>query len=147
MGAYTATGLALAKNYNSQLDQDSIIPRTQRYTIFGEAGYDLTDDINLYFEGLYNRRKTHTVAHRQLFFYQFAGDATGTAPYFGVNLPAFFCDGSTDVTSCDPNATGDPLNAGFKFAGLLEPVIIAPFDSGTDVTYFRGLGGARRALR
>ena len=74
VGFYNAAGAALANNYNSQLDRDSVIPRTKRYTIFGEAGYDLTDDINLYFEGLYNRRKTHTVAHRQLFFYQFAGD-------------------------------------------------------------------------
>jgi len=142
VGFYNATGGALANNYNSQLDRDSVIPRTNRFTVFGEAGYDLTDDINLYFEGLYNRRKTHTIAHRQLFFYQFPGDTSGIAPYFGVNLPYFFCDGST----CDPNAIGDPLNAGFTFPGLILPIAIAPFSSSTDVKYFRGVAGARADL-
>ena len=139
VGFYNAAGAALANNYNSQLDRDSVIPRTKRYTIFGEAGYDLTDDINLYFEGLYNRRKTHTVAHRQLFFYQFAGDSV-------IGLPFYFCEGGVGTEQCDPFAAGDPLNTGFTFPGLLTPVIIAPFNSGTDVKYFRGLAGARADL-
>jgi iron complex outermembrane receptor protein len=139
VGSYNANGLALANNYNSQLDQDSIIPRTTRFTVFGEAGYDLTDDINLYFEGLYNQRKTHTIAHRQLFFYQFAGDSV-------IGLPFYFCEGGAGTQQCDPNAAGDPLNAGFTFPGLLEPVIIAPFNSSTNVKYFRGLAGARADL-
>jgi iron complex outermembrane receptor protein len=143
VGAFSATGLALANNYNSQLDQDSVIPRTTRYSAFGEAGYDLTDDVSLYFEGLYDRRKTHTVAHRQLFFYQFPGVApTIFTANYGLYLPYFFCDGTT----CDPTAQGDPLNTGFSGTQLIEPVIIAPFDSGTDVKYFRGVAGARGDL-
>jgi len=143
VGAYSATGLALANNYNSQLDQDSVIPRTTRFTVFGEAGYDLTDDVNLYFEGLYNRRKTHTIAHRQLFFYQFPGTApTYYTAGYGIYLPYFFCDGTT----CDPTAQGDPINTGFSGEQLLEPVIIAPFNSSTDVKYFRGLAGIRGDL-
>jgi iron complex outermembrane receptor protein len=141
VGAYSATGLALENNYNSQLDQDSVIPRTSRFSVFGEAGYDLTDDVNLYFEGLYDRRKTHTVAHRQLFFYQFAAEAYG--------IPAFFCAGGLDPAAtipCDPSAEGDPINVGFDFPGLLVPLIIAPFDSSTDVEYFRGVAGARADL-
>ncbi|HKX93011.1 MAG TPA: TonB-dependent receptor [Sphingomicrobium sp.] len=146
VGAHTATALAMANNYNSQLDQDSVIPRTKRFTIFGEAGYDLTDDINLYFEGLYNRRKTRTIAHRQLFFYQFPGDSTTP---FGYTLPQYFCAGGffSSGEQCDPNATGDPLNTGFTFPGLLLPVIIAPFNSGTDVKYFRGVAGIRADLK
>ena len=140
VGAYTATGLALANSYNSQIDQDSVIPRTTRYSVFGEAGYDLTDDVSLYFEGLYDRRKTHTVAHRQLFFYQFPGVApTYFTANYGIYLPFFFCDSD----NCDPFAQGDPLNTGFSGEQLIEPVIIAPFDSGTDVKYFRGVAGAR----
>ena len=139
VGAYNATGLAMANNYNSQLDQDSVIPRTNRFTVFGEAGYDLTDDINLYFEGLYNRRKTKTIAHRQLFFYQFAHNSV-------IGLPYYFCEGGTGTQQCDPFAAGDPFNNGFTFPGLLLPVIIAPFNSSTDVKYFRGLAGARADL-
>jgi iron complex outermembrane receptor protein len=143
VGAYTATGLAMANNYNSQLDQDSVIPRTTRFTVFGEGGYDLTDDISLYFEGLYDRRKTHTVAHRQLFFYQFPGTApTYFTNTYGIYLPYFFCDGVT----CNPGAQGDPLNTGFSGEQLILPVIIAPFDSSTDVKYFRGVVGARADL-
>ena len=148
VGAYSATGLALADNYNSQIDQDSVIPRTTRFTVFGEAGYDLTDDVNLYFEGLYNRRKTKTIAHRQLFFYQFPGVAPTQYgdPY---NVPYFFCSrGGYGLGSnpCDPFAQGDPINAGFSGSALMTPVIIAPFNSSTDVKYFRGVAGARADL-
>ncbi len=139
VGAYNANGLALQQNYNSQIDQDSVIPKTKRYTAFVEAGYDITDDINLYFEGLYNRRKTHTVAHRQLFFYQFAEDSV-------IGLPFYFCEGGAGTEQCDPFAAGDPINTGFTFPGLLTPVIIAPFDSTTDVQYYRGVVGARADL-
>lgn len=145
VGAHTATALAMANGYNSQLDEDSVIPRTKRFTVFGEAGYDLTDDINLYFEGLYNRRKTRTIAHRQLFFYQFPGNSVTP---FGYGLPQYFCEGGFGGGSeqCDPLALGDPLNTGFTFPGLLLPIAIAPFNSGTDVKYFRGLAGARADL-
>jgi iron complex outermembrane receptor protein len=148
VGAYSATGLALADNYNSQVDQDSVIPRTTRFTVFGEGGYDLTDDVNLYFEGLYDRRKTHTIAHRQLFFYQFPGVAPTQYgdPY---NVPYFFCSrGGYGLggEACNPFAQGDPINAGFSGSALMTPVIIAPFNSSTDVKYFRGLAGIRADL-
>jgi iron complex outermembrane receptor protein len=150
VGSFSAAGLGLQDNYNSQLDKDSVIPRTTRFTVFGEGGYDLTDDVSLYFEGLYNRRKTHTTAHRQLFFYQFPGVAPSvfTDPY-GLNLPYFFCSrGGYGFGSnpCDPFAAGDPTNAGFSGTALLNPVIIAPFNSSTDVKYFRGVAGARADL-
>ncbi len=133
VGAYNATGLALENNYNSQLNRDSIIPATDRFTIYGEGGYDLTDNVSLYFEGLYNRRKTKTIAHRQLFFNQFTGSSF---------LPYFFCGG----LGCDPTSPGDPLNTQFTGDQLIEPVIIAPFNSSTDVKYFRGVAGAHADL-
>ena len=102
MAQTTRTGLALEHNYNKQLDLDSIIPQTKRFTIYGEGGYDLTDNVSLYFEGLYNRRKTKTVAHRQIFFNQFTSSAI---------LPYFFCDRAT-TPGCE-SSTGDPINQGF----------------------------------
>src|SRR6185369_4100205 len=62
--------------------------------------------------------------------------------YYGIYLPYFFCDSA----NCNRQAQGDPLNTGFSGTDLLEPVIIAPFDSGTDVKYFRGVAGARGDL-
>lgn len=135
VGSYNATGLALEHNYNSQLNQDSVIPDTRRFTIYGEGGYDITDNVSLYFEGLYNRRKTQTTAHRQLFFYQFTGNSV---------LPYYFCDQST-TPGCQ-NSPGDPFNTAFSGAQLLEPVIIAPFNSSTDVKYFRGVAGVHADL-
>lgn len=136
VGAYSATGLALAKNYHDRVDDDSVIPDTKRFTLFAEAGYELTDRVDLYVEALYNRRKTKTDASRQLFFYQFAGDSV-------IGLPFYFCAGGAGAEQCDPTAAGDPLNTGFTFPGLLLPVIPAPFDSSTDVKYYRGVAGVR----
>lgn len=135
VGAHTATALALEHNYNSQLDRDSIIPSTKRFTLYGEGGYDITDNVSLYFEGLYNRRKTNTIAHRQLFFNQFTGNSF---------LPYYFCDRAT-TPGCQ-FSPGDPMNTEFSGAQLIEPIVIAPFNSSTDVKYLRGVGGVHADL-
>jgi len=127
VGAFTAQGLALENNYDARVNGDSVIPKTTRFTVYGEGGYDLTDDVNLYFEGLYNRRKTKTDASRQLFFDQY---------------PACF----VNTNPCPAALRGDPLNTGFTGYAYLTPVIYAPFNSSTDVKYFRGLGGAHANL-
>jgi iron complex outermembrane receptor protein len=141
VGAHEATSLAVQNNHDPRVQNDSVIPDTKRFTLFAEAGYELTDRVDLYVEALYNRRKTKTDASRQLFFNQFTGFAPTVfgAPYF---LPYFFCDGST----CDPSAVGDPLNTEFSGAQLIQPVIWAPFDSSTDVKYYRGVAGVRANL-
>lgn len=142
VGAFTANGLALQNNFDNRVLGDSVIPDTKRFTLYGEAGYEVSDRVELYFEGLYNRRKTQTDSSRQLFFFQFPGQANTvyTQRYGGgYYLPYFFCDGTT----CNPNATGDPLNAGFTGANLIQPVVYAPFNSSTDVKYYRGVAGAR----
>ena len=145
VGAFSATGLALQNAFDPRVLGDSVIPDTDRFTVFAEAGYELTDRVELYVEGLYNNRKTRTDSSRQLFFNQFPGVASTiyTEIYGGgYYLPYFFCDGST----CDPNAVGDPLNKGFTGANLIQPVIYAPFNSGTNVNYYRGVAGLRANL-
>lgn len=146
VGAHEATSLAVQNNWDDRVYNDSVIPDTKRFTLFGEAGYELTDRVELYVEGLYNRRRTKTDASRQLFFNQFPGtsETIFTLIYGDENnrpyqMPYFFCDGST----CDPNASGDPLNTEFSGAALIQPVIWAPFDSSTDVKYYRGVAGLR----
>ena len=145
-GAHQATALALQNNFDQRVLDDSIFPETKRYTVFAEAGYDLTDNVSLYFEGLHNRRKTKTEASRQLFFFQFpgVGETIYSEVYGAYYLPYFFCDPS--VTPGCQDAQGDPINAGFTGGALMRPVVWAPFDSSTDVKYFRGLGGIRANL-
>ena len=139
MGANNATGLALEHNYNKQLDQDLIIPQTKRFTIYGEGGYDVTDNVSLYFEGLYNRRKTKTVAHRQLFFNQFTSSTI---------LPAFFCSPVRDNNPNCCSSTGDPINTGFTGDVILEPVVVTNrgAKASTDINYCRAVGGAHGDL-
>lgn len=128
-GAHEATALALQNGYDRRVDGDSVIPDTKRFTVFAEAGYELTDTLDLYFEGLYNRRQTKTDASRQLFFFQYPG-----------------CFLNFSVATCPAGFGGDPLNEGFTGFSYLRPVIWAPFDSGTDVKYYRGVGGLRANL-
>ena len=79
------------------------------------------------------------------FFYQFPGVATtNQTATLGRYLPFFICTRTTDQTQCDPNAQGDPFNAGFSGAAQIEPIVIAPANSGTDVKYMRGVAGVQR---
>ena len=158
VGDFSADALGLFDQYDERANGDSIIPETKRFTLFGEAGYELTDRVDLYVEGLYNRRRTRTDASRQLFFFQFTGNAEtlfsmppaeGGIGDFGVYTPYFYCAGPYAGPlgeQCNPYASGDPLNAGFSGASLITPVIYAPFNSGTDVKYYRGVAGLRANL-
>jgi iron complex outermembrane recepter protein len=153
VGAHEATSLAVQNNYDPRVNNDSVIPDTKRFTIFAEAGYELTDRVDLYAEALYNRRRTKTDASRQLFFNQFPGSSEtiytviyGDATNRPYQMPYFFCTQANDQRLCDPNAAGDPLNTEFSGGALIQPVIWAPFDSSTDVKYYRGVGGVRANL-
>lgn len=126
-GVFSEQGLALQNNFDPRVLGDSVIPKTNRFTLYGEAGYDLTDDVNLYFEGLYNRRKTHTDGSRQLFFFQYPHCLVNTNP-------------------CPTGFDYDPLNTGFTGYSYLRPVIYAPASSSTNVKYLRGLAGAHANL-
>jgi iron complex outermembrane receptor protein len=144
VGAHEATSLAVQNNFDNRVLNDSVIPDTKRFTIFAEAGYELTDRVELYVEGLYNRRKTKTDASRQLFFFQFPGTTENYyTPTYGIQLPFFFCQGGLGSEQCNPFAAGDPLNTEFSGAALMQPIIWAPFDSSTDVKYYRGVAGIR----
>ena len=114
VGDFSADALGLFDQYDERANGDSVIPDTKRFTLFGEAGYELTDRVDLYVEGLYNRRKTRTDASRQLFFFQFTGNAEtlysippaeGGLGDFGVYTPYLFCAGpfaGPTGADCDP---------------------------------------------
>ena len=149
VGAHEATSLAVQNNFDPNRLGDSVIPDTRRFTLFAEAGYELSDRVDLYVEGLFNRRRTETDGTRQLFFLQFPGQATSLIFGPGYNVPYFFCAGGyfgPEGEQCDPLAVGDPLNTGFSGAVLMQPVISAPASSSTDVKYYRGVAGLRANL-
>ena len=118
----------LTNLYPDSERNDTVIPKTKRYTIFADASFELTPNIELFAEGLYNKRKTWVNATRQLFPQQFTGSST---------LPFLF--------GFSPNILdGDPMNTEFQGDVILIPLVITDhFDSSTDVDYYRGVLGAK----
>jgi iron complex outermembrane recepter protein len=108
-----------------------VFSKVTRYTAFLEGAFELTDNIELYGELLYNNRKTKANGVEQFDAFLFTGNS---------DLPQFFCDGNFN---CDPTAAGDPFNDQFAGNFLLRPLIVTPSSSGTDVDYYRGVAGAR----
>ena len=124
------------------LDQYSDIERhtdvssdLKRYTLYADGSYELTPEIELFTELLYNKRKTFTDGIAQVSTFQFTGNSI---------LPFFFC-APTDF-NCSPFDAGDPFNNEFEGNFLLRPLVVTGADSGTDIDYYRGVVGARGEL-
>lgn len=132
-------GTGLADPISPLIPGVTVQPKLNRYTAFLDAGFDITDDIELIGEFLFNRRETESQGFRQLFFSQFSGSGTT-----GNNRPAIRCPGIVSVRpNCNPASAGDPLNAGFVGNFFITPVIGVPSDNATKVDYYRGVGGLR----
>ena len=116
---YDAASRSVYNNYHPGMDQDSIIPTTDRYTIYLDAAYELADGFELYTELLYNKRKTYFDASGQI--WQFG---VGTTPeLFGVS---------------------DPFANGFGGPALFSPTgFINWYDSSQEVDYYRAVAGLR----
>ena len=100
-------------------DQSSMVPETERYTLFAEGHYDITDDIELYGEALLNRRETYVNAYRQYWVYMYNGE-----DLWGANA--------------------DPFAAGWGGMNELSPTPITDHsDSSVTIDYQRFVAGAR----
>lgn len=92
----------------------SLFPETERASVFFEAGYDLTPNIELYGEVLLNRRETYINDFRQFWTYLYT------------------------------ETFGDPLNVGWTGFAILSPTPTTDHaDSSVSVDYMRAIGGAR----
>lgn len=114
---------SVQNNYHPAMDDDSVLPKLQRYTLYVDAAYQLTPWAEVYTELLYNKRKTDYDASGQV--WQFGvGEETGGL--FGL-----------------PNE-GDPLANGFSGPALFSPTaFIDWFDFNQEVDYYRGVLGFR----
>ncbi|WP_203290991.1 TonB-dependent receptor plug domain-containing protein [Maricaulis parjimensis] len=65
---------ALANFDHPFQDQSTMVPETERYTLFANGHYDITDSIELYGEALLNRRETYVNAYRQYWIYMYNGE-------------------------------------------------------------------------
>ena len=112
----------LTNTYHPFEAKSSVIPETKRYTLYGDVSFELTDSIEFYGEGLFNRRETYVDAYSQ--FYNF---------------------GYTDLYA--PGDPDDPFQGWSSFGGLgayISPTgILDQYDNWIDVDYYRGLAGFR----
>lgn len=125
---YDGVSTALLNKNSPYDDGVSIIPETKRYTAYFSGAYEVTPNVELFAEGLYNRRETHVDGVRQIVVQQFTGRTM---------LP--FAYGFTAVPG-----QGDPLNQEFSGEVILQPIVAtgrADFD--TKVDYYRGVVGGR----
>lgn len=128
------TALGVENQYSSLNSNSDVIPASARYTLWADASYELTDNVEAYGEFLWNRRKSDYNNARQLFFDMFTNND------YGFGLPKYFCNPS--VNNCSPNEAGDPLSP-ITGVAVLEPVIEIPSNNQTDVKYTRGVVGLR----
>ncbi len=107
---------------------DSIIPKTDRFTVYANGGIELSPHAELFAEFLYNKRKTKSDGSRQIFPQQFTGSSV--LPYlFGYSGDLF---------------SGDPFNQEFSGEVILIPVAVTDhFGTRTNVDYWRGVVGAQ----
>jgi iron complex outermembrane receptor protein len=112
---------ALGNSYHPFEQKASFIPETDRYTLYGDGAFQITDGIEVYAEGLFNRRRTYQDYYSQ--FYNF---------------------GYTDLFADD-----DPENPYPGWHGVGYPAFISPtglldeYDRTTTVDYYRGVAGVR----
>lgn len=112
----------LTNAYHPFEQKSSVIPETERYTLYAETSFDITEDIEFYGEGLFNRRETYIDAYSQ--FYNF---------------------GYTDQYA--PGDPDDPFPGWSSFGGLgayISPTgILDNYDNWIEVDYYRGVAGFR----
>ncbi|WP_411341922.1 TonB-dependent receptor [Sphingopyxis sp. J-6] len=140
-----------ALNQYDPLEQISdVFSKVSRITGYIDASYEITDNIEVYTELLFNNRKSYNNGFQQLNVFQFTGNSllpslTVNPDTGGLSLnPAFpgaFCTASD--FNCVVGDAGDPFNQEFGGNFLLRPLVLVKSDFSTDVDYYRGVLGFR----
>lgn len=122
---YDQPSLAVQNAYHPFVEEQTIIPKTDLFTVYGQANLEITDSIEGFGEFLFNRRKTYQNGWRQFWNFGWTGDifSTGAGNYY--------------------NYWGD----GFQGYNFISPTGITNHsDNSQKVDYYRGVGGFRGDL-
>lgn len=140
-----------ALNQFDPLEQASdVFSKVTRFTAYLDASYEVSNNVEVYTELLFNNRKSYNNGYQQLSVFQFTGDSllpslTVNPNTGGLSLnPAFpgaFCTDSD--FNCVVGDAGDPFNSEFSGNFLLRPLVLVKSDFSTDVDYYRGVLGFR----
>lgn len=121
---YDVPSRAVTNNLHPFALEESIIPETERFTVFLDGAYDIGGGTELYTELLLNRRESRTDSYRQFWNYTYTNDF----------LDFFYGPGVVD---------SDPVT-GFSGLNLLSATPITDhFDSSQTVDYARAVIGLR----
>lgn len=110
---YDAASRSVVNNLSDFAREESIIPETERYTVFGEGAYELGGGVEAYAELLLNRRESRTDSYRQFWNYVYT------------------------------STFGDPLNDFVGPNILSPTAITDHFDASQKVDYTRAVAGLR----
>lgn len=117
---YSPASLAVQNAYHPYVLEATLIPKTERYSIYADAAYELTDNIEAFAEFLGNRRETYQNGWRQFWTFGYTGDLYGDGSY-----GTYWGDGWSGFNWLSP--TG----------------ITNQSDSSQKVDYWRAVGGVR----
>ena len=124
---YDQASLSVQNSYHPLQDNDTVIPQTDRYTVYADAAYSITDSMEVYVEGLYNKRKTYQNGSRQI--WGFGYGETFDYYYYGYGNVVF---------------PGDPRAEGWSGYAVFSPTAFTDqSDNWQEVDYMRGVAGVR----
>jgi iron complex outermembrane receptor protein len=112
---YDPASQAIQDDFSPFTLEQSIVPKTERYTLYADAAFELTDGIEAYGEFLANRRKTYQNGWRQIWAFG------GTSDY----AETYWAQGWTGYNWLSPLAATNH------------------YDASQTVDYWRGVGGIR----
>ncbi|MFC3098560.1 TonB-dependent receptor domain-containing protein [Alteraurantiacibacter palmitatis] len=136
--AYDRASTSVTNYYHPLMDNDTVIPQTNLYTLYIDAAYELTGGIEFYTELLYNKRDNFVNASGQI--YQF-GLGEIYDYYYDYNDDGLDFDDPFDGFAFDPYA------AGWRGPAVFSPTPFNPHvDSSVDVDYWRAVAGFRGDL-
>lgn len=122
---YDTPSIAVQNSYHPFVEEQTIIPKTDLFTIYSQGAFELTDSIEGFGEFLFNRRKTYQNGWRQFWNFGFTGDLYSTGAGNAYNY------------------WGD----GFQGYNYISPTGITNHsDNSQKVDYYRGVGGFRGSL-
>ena len=126
--------------YHPFEQKSSVTPKTDRRTFYVEGDFDLTDNVTLYGELLYNRRRTFTDSYTQIYNFGYAAEA----PFVGDAFPGFYAPNGPACYDGDGNPDPD---GDYCYGVLLSPTgLVDEVDNSTDVKYYRAVAGAKGKL-
>ncbi len=113
---FRRTALGLANAYHPKMREETVIPKTERLTAYLDASYEISDNLEVGAELLYNNRKTETTGFRQLYY------LTGYTSNFGG---------------------GDPFTPGWTGNYYISPTVFSDHNGARlDLDYYRGVAWA-----